>query len=173
MKKILLGLLILGSLYSNAQGLKNLDADFGINKFKLETSYSLHKNDLEYIGMKSQGIEGYKYKKTDIKEIFGIPVKEIGLCFFNNNLYSISINFGVLSKNQILILVENLKNRYDIPSIVQPNDKERVFVAEWVTGKTYLQATEYDCLSTLNSVIRCETELFIYSKNIKRKLPTD
>ena len=169
---ILISIILLGASVKG-QGLKNLDSDFGIKKFKLETSYSLYKNDLEYFDINSQGIEFYTYKKLDIKEVFGIPVKEIGLCFFNNKLYSISINFGVLSKNQNFILVNNIKNKYGLPHIIQPNDKERAYVAEWVTGKTYLQATEYDCSSTLSSVSRCETELFIYSKNIKRQLPKD
>lgn len=171
MKHFILTTFILLALSAKGQGLKNLDADFGIKKFKLETSYSIYKNDLKYFDINSQGLEFYTYKKLDIKEVFGIPVKEIGLCFFNSKLYSISINFGVLSKNQSLTLIDNLKNKYDLPHIIQPNDNERVYVAEWVTGKTYLQATEYDCSPTLSSVSRCETELFIYSKNIKSKLP--
>lgn len=172
MKHFILTTIILLALSAKGQGLKNLDADFGIKKFKLESSYSIYKNDLKYLWINSQGVDFYTYEKLDIKEVFGIPVKEIGLCFFNNKLYSISINFGVLSKNQSLTLVENLKNKYDLPHIIQPNDNERVYVAEWVTGKTYLQATEYDCLATLSSVSsRCETELFIYSKNIKSKFP--
>ena len=173
MKYFILITIILLGLSVNGQGLKNLDTDFGIKKFKLETSYSTYKNDLEYFDINSQGLEFYTYKKLDIKEVFGIPIKEIGLCFLNNKLYSISINFGVLSKNQNLTLVNNLKNKYGLPHIIQPNNNERVFVAEWVTGKTYLQATEYDCLSSISSVNRCETELFMYSKNIKRKLPSD
>jgi hypothetical protein len=171
MKHFILTTVFLLGLSAKGQSLKNLDTDFGIEKFKLESSYYIHKNDLQYFHINSQGVEFYTYKKLDIKEVFGVPIKEIMLSFFNNKLYSISINFGVLSKNQNLTLLDNLKNKYDLPSIIQPNDNERVYVAEWITGKTYLQATEYDCLSTISSVSRCETELFIYSKYLKSKLP--
>lgn len=171
MKNFIAISIILFGFSVNGQGLKNLDNDFGIKKFKLESSYSLYKNDLKYFHIDSKGVEFYTYNKLDIKEVFGIPVKKIGLCFFNNKLYSISINFGKLSKNQNFTLVDNIKAKYDLPNIIQPDDNEREYVAEWVTGKTYLQATEYDCSSTLSSVSACETEVFMYSKNMKRILP--
>lgn len=151
------------------QGKKSLDSDFGIAKFKLETPYSLYKADLEYFDTDKQGIEYYIYQK-DVKEIFGLPVEQIGLGFYENKLYTISIGFGVLDKTQNLALLHHLKDKYDIPQITEPNNNERVWVAEWVTGKTYLQATEYNCLSSIN---RCKTEVFIYSKSIKRQLPSD
>jgi hypothetical protein len=52
---IFLGLSVAG------QGLKNLDTDFGIKKFKLESSFSLYKNDLEY----------YEINREDYYLIYG------------------------------------------------------------------------------------------------------
>ncbi len=96
MKRLILVITIFSAILMNGQGLKTLDTDFGIKKFKLETPFSTHKKDLEYFDMNSQGIEFYKYTKSDIKEVFGIPIKEIGLCFFDNKLYCKSSAKSVL-----------------------------------------------------------------------------
>ena len=62
MKYFILTTIVLLGLSAKGQGLKNLDADFGIKKFKLESSFSLYKNDLEYFDINSQGVEFYRYK---------------------------------------------------------------------------------------------------------------
>jgi len=173
MKKNFTIALILLYLNSFGQGLKNLDKEFGINKFKLETSYSLYEKNLKYFDTSEQGVEFYIYTKSDIKEIFGVSVKEIGLGFYENQLYTISIDFDAISKQKNFELVENILKKYDTPKIADNPTEERVWVAEWITGKTYLQATEYSCSSDLTSILRCKTQLFIYSKNLRRKIPID
>jgi hypothetical protein len=95
---IAISLFFLG-LTVNGQSLLNLDKDYGIETIKLESPYSLYKNDLKNFDSDNQDLECISYNKLDIKEVFGIPVKEINLCFINNKLYSISINFGALTKN--------------------------------------------------------------------------
>jgi len=172
MKKIITITLILFKLNVLGQGLKNLDRNYGINKFKLETPYSLYKNSLKYFDTTDKGVEFYTYTKSDIKEIFGIPVEEIALGFYENKLYTISIYFGIIEKQQTMTLLENINKEYDIPEINQRNN-EKVWVAKWVTGKTYLQAAEFSCDPNLSYLIRCKTELFIYSKNLKRKIPNE
>lgn len=172
MKKIIIITVILFNLNAFGQGLKNLDKSFGINKFKLETLYSLYEKDLKYFDTNEQGVEFYIYTKSDISEVFGVNVKEIGLGFYENQLYTISIDFGIIEKQKNLKLVENIVAQYDTPKISE-NFNERIWVAEWITGKIYLQASEYSCSSDLTSILRCKTQLFIYSKNLKRKIPTN
>ena len=55
----------------------------------------LYKNDLKNFDSDNQDLECISYNKLDIKEVFGIPVKEINLCFINNKLYSIYDLIGV------------------------------------------------------------------------------
>lgn len=168
---IALSLFFLG-LTVNGQSLLNLDKDYGIETIKLESPYSLYKNDLKNFNSDNQDLECISYNKLDIKEVFGIPVKEINLCFINNKLYSISINFGALTKNQNFTLIENIKSKYDEPYITQPKFEPRVYVAAWVTDKTYLQAVEYGCSSSLHSGNRCETVLSLSYRKIIKHLPT-
>lgn len=168
---IAISLFFLG-LSVNGQSLLNLDKDYGIGKIKLESPYSLYKNDSKNFNSDNQGLECLSYNKLDIKEVFGIPVKEISLCFINDKLYSISINFGALTQNQNFTLIENIKSKYDMPYITQPKFESRVYVAAWVTDKAYLQVTEYGCSSTLHSGSRCETVLFLSYRKTNKYLPT-
>jgi hypothetical protein len=155
---------------SNGQGLKTLDNDYGIGMFKLGTSYNSLAKDLRYYDTNKEGVEFYKYIMRDNKRIFGKQVQEIGLGFFGGKLYTVSVFFGSLEKPENLSLLNLLKDMYDIPEIKYPNNNERVWVASWETGKVYLQATEYSCDSKVRS---CETEVFVYSKSIKRTIPAN
>lgn len=149
-----------------SQGLKNLDNSFGIDKFKLNTSYNIHKNHLKYYDTNTEGVEFYDYTKGDIIKLFGQSVSRINLGYINDNLYLITISFGSLDKRQNMMLLQKLRDLFSTPEIIQPNN-HLVFVAKWETGKIYMQAEEYSCSSP---VFPCETELFIYSKELKKTL---
>jgi len=160
----LLSLLIMFSGYS--QGLKNLDKSFGIDKFKLNTSYNIHKNHLKYYDTNTDGVEFYDYTKGDIIKLFDQNVSRINLGYINDNLYLITISFGPLDKRQNMMLLQKLRDLFSTPEIIQLNN-HLVFVAKWETGKIYMQVEEYSCSSP---VFPCETELFIYSKELKKIL---
>jgi hypothetical protein len=151
---------------SYSQGLKSLDNAFGISKFKLKSSFDVYKKDLKYFDTNKQGIEFYTYTKGDVLTLFGQDVKSINLGYVNNKLYTISINLGSLDKKQNMALLEKLKELYSTPEIILPNN-DLIYVAKWETGKVYMQAQEYSCS---HQVIPCETEVFIYSKEIKKTL---
>ncbi len=167
MKKNILFCSLMLSLIGYAQGLKDLDKTFGINKFKLKSLYSLYQKDLKYFDTTPQGVEFYLYIKGDIKELFGQSIEQISLGYIDNKLYVITINFGSIIKKEDLALLENLKSLYDIPEIIQPNKDDLIYVAKWETGKVYMQAEKYSCSK---QIAPCETQLFIYSKELKKRL---
>lgn len=167
MKKILFLCTLTLSLFGYSQGLKDLDKAFGINKFKLKSSYSLYKEHLKYFDTTPQGIEFYYYTKGDVKKLFGQSVEQISLGYVDNKLYVITINFGSIDKKEDLALLENLKTLYDIPEIIQPAKDDLIYVAKWETGKIYMQAEEYSCSK---QIAPCETQIFIYSKELKKEL---
>lgn len=167
MKKLLLFCTLFLSLIGYAQGLKDLDKTFGINKFKLKSLYSLYQKDLKYFDTTPQGVEFYIYTKEDIKVIFGQTIEQISLGYINNKLYVVTINFGSITKKEDLALLENLKTLYDIPEIIEPEKDDLIYVAKWETGKIYMQAEKYTCSK---QIAPCETQIFIYSKELKKEL---
>lgn len=150
------------------QGRKNLDTDFGIKNLKLESHYNLYKDNLQYVFIDKRGVEYYEYKNPNFGEVFGFTPEKVFVVFYQEKLYSISIYFGILTKNDNLKLLKILEGRYDIPEISYLNNTDRVWAAEWETGKTLLQATEYSCSSRIEP---CVTEVFILSKSMKSLIP--
>jgi hypothetical protein len=170
-KKYILKLILLFYMVqAHSQGLKSLDNDYGIGRFKLGSAYSVFSKNLKYFATNKEGVEFYTYTSLDKHLYFGKSCKEIGLGFYEGRLYTVSIGYGTLDKTENIKLLNNLKDLYDIPEVVYPNNKDRVWVAVWESGKVYLQATEYSCDAPIR---QCETEVFIYSKTIKRMIPID
>lgn len=158
---------LLGTIFKlNGQGLKNLDSQYGIGTFKLGSAFSVFSKNLKYFDTDKLGVEFYIYNKPE-SSYFGKPVKKITLGFYEGKLYTVSVFFGILEKRENLAVLDKMKDLYDIPEVKYINNSERVWVAVWETGKVFLQANEYSCES---QIYQCETEVFIYSKSIKRSI---
>jgi hypothetical protein len=168
-KRVLLISIGLTIIFINTfgQGRKSLDNENGLLKFKLGSNINFYKKDIKYFWIDKQGKESYDYIKGDIKQVFGKSVKSINLIFFDDKLYNIHINFGVLSNSEQWELIEYLEKKYDLPEIVRNPDENRQLIVIWETGKVLMQLEQYNCSSP---VMSCETDVFINSKAISRLL---
>jgi hypothetical protein len=103
MKKILLlstlFLIFLCKIYG--QSINNLDIKNGFRHLK----FGSHANQISNI-IKSQSqfldnprVIEYNYIGTDISTVFGVNVESINLSFFDDKLFSISVNFGSMSNS--------------------------------------------------------------------------
>jgi hypothetical protein len=151
------------------QNLNSLDNKFGFNKFKLESSYELYKRNLSPTLNKSgeplvgfDGVKYYDYTGNDVSMIFGVFIKKIGLGFFKNKLYTISVEFLSIGKNDENRLISGFKEMFGY----QPtdNDKDREWVLKWETQKTYLQLEKYSCENLSDP---CLLDLFLFSKKMR------
>jgi hypothetical protein len=165
-KILLLVVLVIFSQSLFSQGLKSLDNEFGVKKFKLESSIKLYEKDMTYYWIDEKGTEYYNYSKEDIKLLFGKNVKNINLAFVDNKLYNITVVFGVLSPNESMELMDLLKSKYDVPDIFYPGGNLN-YGAKWETGKVYMQLEEY---SSTSPAFAIETHLFIMSKLLSKAL---
>ena len=131
-----------------AQNLSNLDAKYGIKKFKLETSYENYKSNLE---LELDGkVKYYKYVGKDIQSVFGLRIRKIILGFYKNKLYYIGIELDDSIPIYPDFIYDELKKLFgDTEKLT--NFKKGPFSYEWAyiwqTKKTYLcfdklQATE-------------------------------
>ena len=136
MKIILLFTTLFFSItFSFSQNLANLDSKYGINKFKLESSYDLYKKDLEYKSINGD-VKFYKVKNFLAYNILGKDAMEIGLAFYKNKLYSISINLLTLKDKEYIEILAKLENLFGPASHGKTFDG--TFNYEW----TYLWKTK-------------------------------
>jgi hypothetical protein len=92
------------SLGINAQDTRNLDLIKGVSIFKFGTDSS----DIKEKKLKSSSFPDsrhvvyYQYTGDSLKTIFNVPVSEVFLYYYKNQLFRIDLNFGTLSKEYTL-----------------------------------------------------------------------
>lgn len=140
MKKsiIFLSILCITNLVTS-QSLSNLDSKYGINKFKLESSFSTHQANLK-LDLDGK-VKYYKYIGTDIPSIFDCNINKIILGYYKNKLYFIL--FELKDDKQLFVdLVYDKLEQLFGPTSVNTNIKKGPltyqFVYVWQTDKTYL-----------------------------------
>lgn len=100
---------------SYGQDLQNLDRKFGIKKFRLESSITLYKSQIQLLRKNDNGTSYYKYLGKDINNLFNVSIEEVGLIFYKNILYSISITFAQTSETNEKIVYSKLKDLFGDP----------------------------------------------------------
>lgn len=170
----LFNFLLLFLFINNAfgQDLINLDRKMGFNKFRLETSFNNYKTNLKFLATDKQKVKHYEYIGKDITSIFGITHKSIILSFYNNSLYSISINFNYTTEQEDAILQKKLKElfgytktSYDAES---ESGTESEYALMWKSSKVLLQLGKYKVIPGIT--IPWVTEIFFLSKKIKAEI---
>jgi hypothetical protein len=87
-----------------AQDTRNLDLIKGVSIFKFGTDSS----DIKEKKLKSSSFPDsrhvvyYQYTGDSLKTIFNVPVSEVLLYYYKNQLFRIDVNFGTLSKEYTL-----------------------------------------------------------------------
>lgn len=173
MKKTFHTLLFIFSLLSfsliYSQDLTNLDNKFGFKKFKLETPYNLYSKQLKFHLKGYDNVMYYEYVGNDIGIVFGGIVKKINLGFYNQKLYTISIELitddtdDKRIQRELIGLFGYQKVNYSASSV----DTKYDWAIAWSTNKTYLQANKVSCTNEYNP---CRVEIFLYSQKLRREL---
>jgi hypothetical protein len=161
-------ILNLSNLHS--QDLNNLDKKFGFNKFKLESSFSLYEKQLKFKLTGYDKVNYYDYTGNDIGLVFGCIVKRINLGFYNQKLYTISIDFISNTSGDDMRIQSELKDLFgyqDISYSARSSDTEYEWAISWKTAKTYLQANKISCTDKNNP---CEVEIFLFSQKLRNEV---
>lgn len=157
--------------FSFSQNLANLDSKYGINKFKLESSYDLYKKDLEYKSTNGN-VKFYKVKEFLAYNILGKDAMEIGLAFYKNKLYSIGINLLTFKDKEYLEILAKLENLFGPASHGKTYDG--TFTYEWTylwkTEKVYLGYTKMSWESKFNPG---EESIYMISLKLKRQIENE
>ena len=165
-------LLVLSSNFSSGQNRSNLDSKFGINKFKLESSYELYQSKLKYDFDGNDKVKYYLYTGGDIRELFGTEVNRIGLGFYKGKLYTISYSFNPATEFHETIIFNKLKDLFGVPAIGNDNkvglDYQWAYI--WQTNKTFLQHSKYSATSNYHANY---LDIFMYSKKLKHQIDND
>lgn len=131
---------LMGNTYS--QSMNKVDEKYGLNKFKLESSITLYKNNLKQINYDGE-VKFYNYTGTDIKTIFNYKVKEIILGYFESKLYYVAFKF--YNNDELFnssFFYENLKDLYGKGKLevsYKTGDYEYDWGYYWQGKKTYLR----------------------------------
>lgn len=179
MKKSIQLLLLLISISGYSQNLNNLDEKYGFNKFKLGSLYQNYQKDLNFLFKDDEtGVNFYKYTKKDIN-VFGFTnIKEIGLGFYKDKLYTINIDINPTYNDDMYhSILSNLKKIFGYPtsSSLEGNGNSSYQrnienVNQWLTNKTVLGFNKIKCTSPLNP---CSLNLFLVSQVIQRQINND
>ena len=175
MKSILLilTLFLLIAIPSKGQNISNLDTKYGINKFKLESPFSSYSKDLTFILKGKDGANYYKYTKQDIS-LFASEAKinwneGIGLGFYNNKLYTISIPFYTLNDEEYYLIKSKLEELFGNGQGTRYTTGKYVERVKWETTNTYLGLDYY----AVDSNHLFMTEVFMLSKKTKDQISSD
>lgn len=148
----------------------SIDTKYGFNRFKLESSYELEKSNLEFIFQgKTDGVKYYKYKKSDVNDVFGEKFRELNLGYYKNQLYTINIDFGYLpkeSESMIMVKMAEIFGRPHILGTKTPYDNGYL----WTGDKSVMQLGRYS-----NEYLKdpLGVELFMISKILDSKIKQD
>ncbi len=155
------------------QDLQNLDSKFGIKKFKLETDFSLYTSKLQFFTKDKDGTVYYKYIGDDMNQFFDVPVETIGLVFYKNKLYLISILFKPSNDMNEKIIYSKLKDLFGNPAMGTGKDKlalDYEWGYVWSTKKTFLQHSKYSSTSDYKPN---QLEIFMYSQKLHQQIAND
>ncbi len=156
--------LLLATKALYCQNLDNLDKKFGINKFKLESDISLYKNNIVFDLKGDDQVEYYKYSGEDFKSLFGVSISNCALGFYKKKLYSISINFGEISKFDQDIINYKLKSLFGLPDLGSGNSPLNYqWFYFWKTSKTYLAFSK---LSENSDYKPGTIDIFMFSRKL-------
>jgi hypothetical protein len=167
---LLITFLLLSLTNANSQDLGNLDKKFGFNKFKLESPFSLYGKQLKYKLTGYDKVKYYDYVGNDIGLIFGCIVKGISLGFYNEKLYTISIDFTLNDDEDDIRIQKSLKELFGYQKVDYSNQSSGTkyeWAVVWKTNKTYLQANKISCDNLDNP---CEVAIFLFSQKLRTEL---
>lgn len=167
----LLFYLLLFSVSVKSQDLNNLDRKFGFNKFKLESPFNLYQSQLKYLFTGNDKVKYYEYSARDIGLIFDCIVEKVRLGFYNQKLYTISIDFIVIDNSDEIRIQKELKSLFGYQRTTYDTESSPGFRYEWAvawkTEKTFLQASKFHCENIKNP---CGVEIFLFSQKIRNEI---
>ncbi len=152
-----------------SQDLTNLDNKFGFKKFKLETPFNLYSKQLKFHLKGYDNVIYYEYVGNDIDLVFGGIVKKINLGFYNQKLYTISIELITDDTDDKRIQREliGLFGYQKVNYSTKGGETNYDWAVAWSTGKTYLQANKISCTDKYDP---CRVEIFLYSKKLRSEI---
>lgn len=123
-----------------SQTLAELDKKFGINKFKLESSFDLYKSDLELTLEDDDKVKYYYYKTDDIKNLYDVEINDIYVGFYKNEMCSIQFTFKPTNKANEEQILNKFKRIFGNPKMgaIKNVKKKMSWKYEWKTNKTEL-----------------------------------
>lgn len=151
------------------QDLTNLDNKFGFKKFKLETPLNLYSKQLKFHLKGYDNVMYYDYIGNDIGLVFGGIVKKINLGFYNQKLYTISIEL-ITDDNDDKRIQKELINLFGYQKVsysASSDDTKYDWVISWTTNKTHLQANKVSCTDKYDP---CSVWIFLYSKKLRSEI---
>lgn len=156
-------------LNSTSQTIQKLDEKYGLNKFKLESPYSLLKSKLIPANFNGDGnLQYYIYIGTDIKSIFGYGIKKIELAYYKSKLYYIGFKFDtndvIFNKDIVYRNLRALFGEGDFNDYYKTGPLEYDWGYHWKGKKTYLSFDKSN-----DGVIT----LWIQSEKIARQILND
>jgi hypothetical protein len=132
---------------SHSQNARNLD-DFKLGTYQLNSHFKLYQNDLiyQYSDRTNPNLKIYKSLKKNLNISGANKIKEIGLMFYKDKLYTINIDFdGYLSNNQETSIIQDLIKLFGQPYnfVLNPKLKddsiyEVIKQYEWKSNKSAL-----------------------------------
>jgi hypothetical protein len=171
MKNLILLSCLLKIVFVSSQNLSNLDAKYGINKFKLESNFELYKKDLEYKG-ESNGLKLYYFKNLKSIKILDKDLTELSFTFYKNKLHSISIvlkTFDNIEQREVLKKLENLFGRAS-EGDTESTDFNYEWAYLWKTKKAYLGYNKMSCKSEFKP---CVTNIYMISLKLQQQKEND
>jgi hypothetical protein len=140
-----------------AQSINDLDLKDGFRSFKLGTSLNLFKNLSRNKDQysKNPNVSEFTYIGDDVKEVAHIPVHDVSLSFFKNQLFSISVNFGGkgshLTHDQYENIIAYLEAAYGQNWSRSAIDGYMVEGCHWIGKKVHLELARYDYSQKYNT----------------------
>jgi len=153
------------------QNLSNLDTKYGINQFKLESSFSKYQSQLKF-QTEDNGVKFYSCKNVSSIRIFEEEVSDVTLGFYKNKLYTISVYLWTLLPERQMKVLSKLENLFGNAAL--GNDRSTSYKLEWAyvwqTPKTYLAYVKHPCNSKIKP---CFANIYIISRKMETEIASD
>lgn len=153
----------------SAQNISNLDTKYGINKFKLESSFELYKNELEFKASKKD-VKYYSYKNINSIKIFNEDVNQIWLGFYKNKLYTISIDLKTTDNSKQIENLKKMENLFGEASEGETKNTEYDWAYQWKTSKVYLGFNRVSCKFEFKP---CTAHIYMISYKLHYQIEND
>lgn len=108
-----------------------------------------------------------------MQNVFGVKIDKISLGFYKNKLYTISIDFGVLSDNvggKLINELEKIFGEVEIDFNKQSETFEYEWVAVWSSENIHMQINKMSCTFEFKP---CSVSIFLNSKKIEQDIQND